>query len=62
MPRTAADRETRRPTLIRSARNAGDVPASGTMHVAADGSIRRTEMHVKAPDTDATITTTRRSL
>jgi hypothetical protein len=48
-------RETQRPTLIRSARSAGDVPASGTIHIAADGSIRRTEMHVKAPDTEATI-------
>ena len=54
-------RETERPTLIRSARGARDVPASGAIFVADDGSIRRTEMNVDAPDTKATIAVTYRT-
>jgi hypothetical protein len=44
-------RETRRPTLIRNARDGRDVPASGAIFVADDGSIRRTEMEIDAPPT-----------
>jgi hypothetical protein len=55
-------RETRRPTLIRSARDSRDVPASGAIFVTDDGAIRRTEMHVDArPDTIATIRVTYRA-
>jgi hypothetical protein len=48
-----AFRERERPTLIRDSRSGRDLPASGALVVAEDGTIWRTELHVETPGATA---------